>query len=1068
MPENRTCPECGRPLPKGALDGVCPVCSLRSALKSSSFAPQPSTLNSQPLATSFGDYELLEEIARGGMGIVYKARQKSLDRIVALKMLLFGPQASPDFAKRFRAEAVLAASLQHPNIVAIHEVGVHEGQQFFAMDYVEGPSLARLVGHQPLPARRAAGYLKTIAEAVHYAHERGILHRDLKPSNILIDGNDQPRVTDFGLARRFEGDSQVTLTGQVLGSPNYIPPEQALGKRGKVSRQSDVYALGAMLYHLLTGRPPFQGESLTDTLQQVLNTEPPAPRLLNPSVPRDLETVCLKCLATHPPRRYATAQALAEDLGCFLEDKPIQARPVSAAGKAWKWCRRRPAQASLVAALALVLVLGMIGISWQWRRAERERRTALYSEQLALRQAYAGDMNLVQRSLEEGDLGSARRMLDSYRPRLSSTPTLNAQPSTDLRGWEWRYLWGLSRSEEQYVLTQRSEQFVNLALAADGQLVAALRDGGAIELWDLKTRQQRGILTNTMSYGWSLGMAFCPGENLIASANTGPGGAPVISFWDVGTGQLVRNLAQPSPVASLAFSPDGKRLATFHIDIDSRFRLWDVPSGNIVMDLRASTPINPTMRIPVFSPDGRILARSESSGGIHLLDLTTGVTNGIPRLMEGNGVNALAFSPDARLLAVGYGYSDATIRLWNTTTCTLVGTLEGHRSYVTKLVFSADGQTLYSASADQSIRVWDVKHRKEAGHLQGHTSDISGLTLCPDGRTLVSCGTDGSVRVWDLQSKHRHPVHTVLPVHAAMYGATFSGDSRRLITTSQAYPVSIWDIATTTEIERIPALGTNNNSIALAPDERLLAVGAWDGTLKVWDLKDRRLIKQWRPHQLPVYKLGFIDRGKVLVSGAVFPHQKADVKFWTLGSWREVTFAPINFTMCYGIAQSPDQQLLALTYGGDHSKVWNRDSGRLEATLDDWFGWTPTFSPDGHLLAAASEFRARIWEVGSWRELAILKQPANGVVAVAFSPDGKRLVTGFQVGGSLKPALRIWDYRVGRDLLSLYSEGHYTGWTEFSPDGNTLLAVSWDGVAELWRAPSWAEIEAEEKGRAVP
>jgi serine/threonine protein kinase len=267
------------------------------------------------LPRAFGDYELLEEIARGGMGIVYRARQVSLDRIVAVKMLLFGPLSSPEFVKRFRAEASVAASLQHPNIVAIHDVGVCQGQQYFAMDYVEGQSLAKLLANGPLPARRAASYLKPIAEAIHYAHERGILHRDLKPSNVLIDVNDQPRVTDFGLARRLEGDSELTATGMVLGSPNYVPPEQAVGKRGKVSRRSDVYSLGAMLYHLLTGRPPFVGEALTDTLEQVLNAEPVSPRLLNPSVPRDLETICLKCLEKAPDKRYTTAQALADELG---------------------------------------------------------------------------------------------------------------------------------------------------------------------------------------------------------------------------------------------------------------------------------------------------------------------------------------------------------------------------------------------------------------------------------------------------------------------------------------------------------------------------------------------------------------------------------------------------------------------------------------------------------------------------------------------------------------------------------------------------------------------------------
>ena len=388
--------------------------------------PIPSTINHSFLR-DFGDYELLEEIARGGMGIVYKARQKSLDRIVALKMLLFGPQASPEFAKRFRAEAVLAASLQHPNIVAIHEVGVHEGQQFFVMDYVAGPSLARLVGHEPLPARRAASYLKTVAEAIHYAHERGILHRDLKPSNVLIDANDQPRVTDFGLARRFEGDSQVTLTGQVLGSPNYIPPEQALGKRGKVSRQSDVYALGAMLYHLLTGRPPFQGETLTDTLQQVLNAEPLAPRLLNPSLPRDLETVCLKCLEKEPARRYATAQALADELGRFLNGQPVLARPMGPTGKIWRWCHRQPVRAGLSAALVLTFLVGLADILWQLNRARA-------GELLALRQAYAGDIKEAQRALEEGDLGGAQRTLGKYLPGKPASAVRRPPLAVDLRG----------------------------------------------------------------------------------------------------------------------------------------------------------------------------------------------------------------------------------------------------------------------------------------------------------------------------------------------------------------------------------------------------------------------------------------------------------------------------------------------------------------------------------------------------------------------------------------------------------------------------------------------------------
>jgi WD40 repeat protein/predicted Ser/Thr protein kinase len=781
------------------------VCSFRSALKSSpvdttaeSQVPpaalhQPLTINHPPSAREFGDYELLEEIARGGMGIVYKARQRSLDRVVALKMLLFGPQASPEFAKRFRAEAVLAASLQHPHIVAIHEVSVHEGQQFFVMDYVEGPTLARLVGHQPLPARRAAGYLKTVAEAVHFAHERGILHRDLKPSNVLVDAQDQPRVTDFGLARRFEGDSQVTLTGQVLGSPNYIPPEQALGKRGKVSRQSDVYALGAMLYHLLTGRPPFQGETLTDTLQQVLNTEPLAPRLLNPSAPRDLETICLKCLEKEPARRYATAQALADELDRFLHGQPVLARSPGPTGKIARWCRRQPVRAGLSAALVLTFLLGLLGILWQLNRARA-------GELLALRHAYAGDIKEAQRALEEGDLGGARRTLDKYRPGKRASGVRQPTLGVDLRGWEWRYLWGQCRSDEQFTLTHQPNGFESLALSPDGSLLAVRQPGGNIDLWDWARRRQTGTLTNQ---SLPRAMAFVPGGNLLASASQDAKGF-MICYWDLTTRQVVRTMPQPSRVVSLAFSPDGEWLATF--DVDPRLRLWRVSTGELMNDIPGLGAMNDLGRVPLFSPDGATFALGEMNGSIRLVSLRTGLINTtIPGPTEGNGVMALAYSPDGRLLASGYGQSDSTIRLWDAVTGAPAGSLEGHRGWVSRLVFAPDGQTLYSGSSDQTIRVWDVAQKKELDRLRGRTGGLAGLALSRDGNTLVSCASDGSIRVWDLKSKRQRASHAVLPVRVGPFGAPFSRDGRHLITASPNDPVITWEVATAKEIQRLPA-----------------------------------------------------------------------------------------------------------------------------------------------------------------------------------------------------------------------------------------------------------------------
>jgi WD40 repeat protein/predicted Ser/Thr protein kinase len=1051
------------------------VCSLRSALKFGSVGTtaesqvppanlhQPSTINHPPFLRDFGDYELLEEIARGGMGIVYKARQKSLDRIVALKMLLFGPQASPEFAKRFRAEAVLAASLQHPNIVTIHEVGVHEGQQFFVMDYVAGPSLARLVGHEPLPAPRAAGYLKTVAEAIHYAHERGILHRDLKPSNVLMDAHDQPRVTDFGLARRFEGDSQVTLTGQVLGSPNYIPPEQALGRRGRVSRQSDVYALGAMLYHLLTGRPPFQGETLTDTLQQVLNTEPLAPRLLNPSAPRDLETICLKCLEKEPARRYATAQALADELDRFLNGQPVLARPIGRADKVWRWCRRQPVRAALSGALVLAIGCGLIGVTWQWRRADRERATAQANEWLALRHAYAGDMNGVQRSLEEGDLGRARQILDKYRPGQAGTSALRIpKAGHDLRGWEWRYLWAQCRSDEQFKLTQQSRAFVNLALSPDGKVLAARRSDGSIDLWDWETRHPTGTLP---ARSWPLAMAFVPGGKLLAAAD-GDTNDPVVNFWDVTTRQIVRTIRQRSSVTSLAFSPDGAWFATY--DLEPRLRVWSVSSGTTVKDIPTRQAVNRESRIPLFSPDGATLALGEMDNRILLLGLKTGQTIEIPSPAEGNAVTALAFSPDGRLLASGHGYSDGAIYLYNALTGAYIGSLEGHRGWVSKLVFAPDGQRLYSASADQTIRVWDPAQKREIDRLRGHTGGLSGLALFPDGRALASCAADGSVRVWDLKSKPRPPAHAVLPVRVGPIGAPFTADSRRLITASPTNPVIIWDVATAKEIQRLPALGTNHHSVALSPDERLLALGSLDGTIRIWDLSGQRLVKEFRPQSTPIFALRFWDGGKTLMSHAMVPHQLIAVQRWDVASWVEIPFGRLDVSGSLALAQSPDQHLLAVP-SGKGVKLWDYATSELKAAFpSDDGAMMAAFSPDSRLFAASISGGARVWEVDSGREVAALSLHANGVISVAFSPDGRRLVTGGKVGMALQPALVVWDYTIHRQLISLQSAGEFTGWTQFSPDGNTLLGLSWSGVADLYRAPSWEEIEAAEKQAENP
>jgi tRNA A-37 threonylcarbamoyl transferase component Bud32 len=283
----------------------------------------------EPVARHFGHYEIIAEIGRGGMGVVYKARQATLDRLVALKMILPGELASEDDLKRFRTEAEATARLRHPGIVSVHEVGEIDGKLFYSMDYIDGTSLSRTLASSPLSGRAAARYVVAIARAIHHAHRNGILHRDLKPSNILLDSDDQPHVTDFGLAKKIGGDSKQTRTGSVLGTPSYMAPEQAAGKVHELGPACDVYGLGAVLYELVTGRPPFQSETPLDTILHVLEREPVPPRLLNPKIEHDLETICLKCLEKEPQNRYASAEALACDLERFLKGDAISARSVN-------------------------------------------------------------------------------------------------------------------------------------------------------------------------------------------------------------------------------------------------------------------------------------------------------------------------------------------------------------------------------------------------------------------------------------------------------------------------------------------------------------------------------------------------------------------------------------------------------------------------------------------------------------------------------------------------------------------------------------------------------------------
>ena len=1087
-------------MPAGTPPWVCPQCLLgHAAAGEPGAAPaSPGTPAATPVSTGplggplpcrLGAYELVERIGQGGMGVVYKARQISLDRDVAVKVLSLAALPGPEAVHRFRTEAVTAGSLQHPNIVAVHEVGLAEGQHYLVMDYVSGPTLADVTRNGPLPARRAVQYLRTIAEAVHFAHERGILHRDLKPSNVLIDADDQPRVTDFGLAKRLAWNSEfgirnseLTISGQVLGSPAFIPPEQASGQRGRVGRRSDVYALGAILYQLLTGRPPFVGEALADTLRQVLNEEPLRPRLLNPTVPLELETIGLKCLEKEPDRRYPTAQALAEELGRFLEHRPILARPLGPAGKVWRWCRRKPALASLGAGVIVLLLAVAIGSPLAVYHINRERLVALKQTQraeaealLTRRHAYAADMNLAQRALEESDLGRARELLNRHRPRRQSQiSNLKSQIQTDLRGWEWRYLWARCQSDERFTLCQYSNSVTALASSSDGRWLAVRRDDDAVVLWDAVAKRP---VTELPGDGYSKALALSPQGTLLAWGNEDASGTAMVSLWSVLEQKEVARFPHSAAIVSIAFTRDTKVMAA--LAYDGTVRVWDVESPRGVTNFPTATadvwdPHGTRAKVltdhygcVLFSPDGHWLALGLAEPRVRLRDRITGEDRVLPVREEADGITALAFSPDSQRLAAGFGAGDTDVHVWDLGTNTETR-LAGHSRRILGLAFSPDGRTLASASADRTLRLWDLTRGEELRRFQGHTDEVWALTWPPESKDLVTGGRDGSVRYWDPRRKAPVP-YEVLPSAVYFWGLAFLPDSKTLLTISQPEGAVVrwgWDGTTLQQIEQWSFMGSNHMSLRLSGDGRWAVLGDTNGNVRVWDLPARRLVTNLLAPKPVVFGLMFSPGSTLLNCGALESNRNIVFKTWSVAGWHEVSLLGYDFKEVLEPAFAPDERTVAIGYRDGTAVWWDLMTGQRQASFDceSPGAINVAFSPDGRFFATAGmNGRVMLWDRGTRQAKSVSPGIRNALSDLAFSPDGSRLVGS---GTSLQSPVQLWDVETGRDLAALPGEpGRYVH-IGFSPDGSTLFAASREGTVLLWHAPSWEEIEAKENQRA--
>lgn len=1057
------------------LAGSAETLSTGTQFQGANGSPSASPLEGMPVPRIPG-YEILGILGRGGMGIVYRARQTGLGRVVAIKTILSGNWADPEQLARFRAEAEAIARLQHANIVQVYEIGTCQGLPYFSLEYVDGGALDHRLAGVPQPPYQAAALVETLARAVHVAHQRGIVHRDLKPANILLatagcgpvqdpgaglDGVN-PKIADFGLAKNLAEGLGQTQTGQVMGTPSYMAPEQAVGQAREVGPAVDVYALGAILYEVLTGRPPFLGASVLDTLEQVRSVEPVPPSRLQPKLPRDLEIICLKCLHKSPQGRFASAAQLADDLRRFCRGEPIQARPSTSWERALKWARRRPAAAALIgisSLAALALVALVVGASYNMRletaldqaqnqRAEadgqRARADALRFEadkqrQLARRYLYFSRINMAQRAWDEANVRRMEELLLEERPAR--------QEQQDFRGFEWRYLWRL-RHRNQITFHGHTDAVRCVAFSADGQRLASASMDKSVIVWDAATGKE--IVRLLGHTGHVLGVAFGPDGKRLASASEDR----TVRIWDANSGKSIATIpAHSNHVTSVAFSPDGKSLAS--ASWDQTVKVWDGASGDWIMTLKGHTHL---VNNVTFSPDGKYLASASHDNSVRIWDMATSDEVGAFK-GSNDAFLCAAFSPDGQLVAAGDMRS--IVRVWNLATGKAVFIKKNHNNWVASLAFSLNGHRLATASYDQTVQICSAATGEVRRTFLGHTGYVAGLAYSPDGGTLASASGDNTVKLWNPDAD-QEPL--ALEGHGHwVVGAAFSPDSSRIATASLDKTVKIWDPATGHEQLTLAGHTGFVHALAYSPSGARLASASSDKTIKLWDTATGQESFTLKGHSRTVFRVAFSPDGKQVVSATGdFYWFTNEIKLpGEIKLWNAITGEPLPVVIkghsagVTSLAFSHDGKRLASASHDKTIKVWDLTTGKEMLALKGHANaiFSVAFSPDGKRLASGSQDQTvKLWDAGTGQATSTLKGFVLDVNYVAFSPDGTRLAT-----TSSDRNVVLWDVNTGQEALRLKAHAMQVTSLAFSPDGQRLATTSQDATVKIWDATPLAK-----------